>query len=103
MSYAEIFLSRYAKLQNFSVLTNPEPVHCSVRSHGPVKGFAVCTNQGLVRSYNEDRVSITLGAIKPANKQNVDHWPSVNIFGVMDGHGGAKCAEFLRDNFHQYV
>ena len=27
----------------------------------------------------------------------------VSIFGVFDGHGGAACADYLRDNLHNYV
>jgi protein phosphatase 2C family protein 2/3 len=27
----------------------------------------------------------------------------VYIFGVFDGHGGSCCADFLRDNLHNYV
>lgn len=30
-------------------------------------------------------------------------WPKCSFFGVYDGHGGAGCADFLRDNLHQYV
>jgi len=26
-----------------------------------------------------------------------------SFFGVYDGHGGTVCADFLRDNLHQYV
>ena len=27
----------------------------------------------------------------------------VGFFGVFDGHGGAACADYLRDNLHNYV
>lgn len=32
-----------------------------------------------------------------------ENWPKCSFFGVYDGHGGAKCADFLRDNLHQFV
>jgi protein phosphatase 2C family protein 2/3 len=32
-----------------------------------------------------------------------DRWPKIYIFGVFDGHGGSNCADFLRDNLHNYV
>jgi protein phosphatase 2C family protein 2/3 len=41
---------------------------CSVRGHGRVAGYAVNTHQGIVRSYNEDRVSIVLNIMKPPNR-----------------------------------
>ncbi len=63
----------------------------------------MCTNQGLVRNYNEDRVAIVLNILKPSNKDQDDYWPNCSIFGVFDGHGGAKCAEYLRNNLHHFV
>ena len=27
----------------------------------------------------------------------------IHYFGLFDGHGGSKCAEFLRDNFHKII
>ena len=102
-SPAENFFARFSKLQTSSTLPNPEPIHSSKQSHGPIQAFAVCTNQGLVRNYNEDRVSIVINAQKPPHKQFNEQWPNCNFLGVMDGHGGSKCAEFLKDNLHHYV
>jgi len=55
-----------------------------------------------VRNYNEDWVSIILNIIKPQNWEN-EEWPKCSFFGIYDGHGGSKCAEFLRDYLHQFV
>ena len=30
-------------------------------------------------------------------------WPSCSFFGIYDGHGGNKCADYLRDNLHQFI
>jgi len=30
-------------------------------------------------------------------------WPRCSFFGVYDGHGGAACADFLRDQLHQLI
>ena len=40
--------------------------------------------------------------MKP-NSFTGDYWPKISIFGIYDGHGGATCADFLRDHLHQYV
>ena len=37
-----------------------------MKRSGIVKAYAANTNQGLVRNYNEDRVSIILNIMKPA-------------------------------------
>ena len=83
-------------------LPNHEPTKCSVKRNGIVKAYAANTNQGIVRNYNEDRVSIILNIMKPASRVNED-WPKCSFFGVYDGHGGVNCADFLRDNLHQFV
>lgn len=76
---------------------------CSVRGHGVVAGYAVNTHQGIVRGYNEDRVSIVLNIQKPNGRPLSEEWPKCSFFGVYDGHGGSGCADFLRDNLHQII
>ena len=71
-----------------------------------VKAFAANTNVGIVRKANEDRISIILNVIQPAQKTPrvpADKWPKLQIFGVYDGHGGSKCAEYLKDNLHNNI
>lgn len=85
-----------------SVLPNYEPTKCSTGRNGIIKAYAANTNQGIVREYNEDRVSIILNIVKPASRAS-ENWPKCSFFGVYDGHGGAACADFLRDNLHQFV
>ena len=40
--------------------------------------------------------------MKPASRAN-ETWPKCSFFGVYDGHGGVSCADFLRDNLHQFI
>ena len=40
--------------------------------------------------------------MKPASRAS-ESWPKCSFFGVFDGHGGVNCADFLRDNLHQFV
>eukprot|EP00357_Protocruzia_adherens_P027163 CAMPEP_0114995738 /NCGR_PEP_ID=MMETSP0216-20121206/13908_1 /TAXON_ID=223996 /ORGANISM="Protocruzia adherens, Strain Boccale" /LENGTH=676 /DNA_ID=CAMNT_0002359837 /DNA_START=319 /DNA_END=2349 /DNA_ORIENTATION=+ len=87
---------------NNSGIPNHEPTKCSLKKSGLVSAYAANTNQGIVRNYNEDRVSIILNIMKPANKSS-ENWPKCSFFGVYDGHGGPACADFLRDNLHQFV
>ena len=84
------------------MIPNHEATKCSEKRNGVVRAYAANTNQGLVRSYNEDRVSIILNTVKPLDRKN-ETWPKCSFFGVYDGHGGPVCAEFLRDNLHQFV
>lgn len=83
-------------------LPNFEQTKCSIRKNGVISGYAANTNQGIIRDYNEDRVSIILNIMKPPSKK-CDNWPKCAFFGVFDGHGGYSCADFLRDNLHQFI
>ena len=74
----------------------------SNKENGIVKAYSVVTDKGLVRNYNEDRVSIILNILKPENRAS-ESWPHCSFFAVYDGHGGSKCADFLRDNLHTYI
>ena len=47
------------------MLPNFESTKFSVKENGVVKAYAANTNQGIVRDYNEDRVSIVLNMQKP--------------------------------------
>jgi len=95
--------ARSPKYQTSQIISNFEPTLYSKQQNGPVSAFGICTNQGLVRNYNEDRVLLCLNTPKPMNKEHLGDWPNCNIFGVMDGHGGSKCAEFLKENISSYV
>ena len=75
----------------------------SLRESGVVRAYAANTNQGLVRTYNEDRVSIVMNISRPANTGYKGEWPACSFFAIYDGHGGASCADFLRDNLHQMI
>ena len=69
---------------------------------GIIKAYGANTYQGIIRNYNEDRVSIIINMNKPKNfKENF--WPKVSFFGIYDGHGGKECAEYLRDNLHKLI
>ena len=80
-----------------------EPTKCSIKQIGAIKAYGVNTHQGIVRNYNEDRVAIILNIMRPSHISPSEEWPLCSFFGVYDGHGGAACADFLRDNLHQYV
>ena len=43
-----------------------------------------------------------MNILKPPSRGE-ENWPKCSFFGVYDGHGGAACADYLRDNLHQFV
>ena len=79
------------------------PSKLSSKSFGYIKSYAVNTNQGIVRDYNEDRVSIVINMNKPEYYNSSIPWPKISYFGIFDGHAGNKCADFLRDNLLEYI
>lgn len=74
-----------------------ESARVSQCSSGVIAGYGVNTSAGLVKNFNEDRVSVVYSMPKPPHFEGSD-WPVCSYFGVFDGHGGSACADFLRDN-----
>lgn len=72
-----------------------DPSKISSKENGNVKAYAVNSNQGISRKYNQDRVSIILNIMKNGIR--------ASFFAIYDGHGGATCCDFLTQNLHQYV
>jgi hypothetical protein len=88
------------------VKANLDRVKISHKNFGIIEGYAAITTEGIVRDYNEDRVSIIFNVAKPNNflePPGGAPWPKCSFFGLYDGHGGSGCADFLRDNLHKYV
>ena len=87
------------------IIPNDDPTKTSTKRTGVVRAYAANTNQGLVRNYNEDRVSIITNLLPPKARTDIvpEKWPRCSYFGIYDGHGGSLCADFLRDNLHTYV
>ena len=79
------------------------PGKISAKSFGVITSYAANTNQGIVRDYNEDRVSVIINMNKPKYYTSSTPWPKISYFGVFDGHAGNQCAEFLRDNLLIYI
>lgn len=67
-----------------------------------VKGFAEATDQGIVRDYNEDRISVVLSLDRPEHVAE-GKWPKSSFFAIYDGHGGSTCPEFLKEHLHRYL
>ena len=78
-----------------------EKAKYSNKSVGNIRAYAANTYQGIIRNYNEDRVSIILNIAKPL--KYIGNWPKCSLFGIYDGHGGSTCADFLRDKLHTFI
>lgn len=76
----------------------------SKKNYGVITAFAYNTHNGTVRNYNEDRVSIHLHVKKTlkfnnrSNNSSIENWPIIHFISVIDGHGGPRCADYLKDN-----
>ena len=69
---------------------------------GPIKSFSYNSFQGLFKDYNEDRVSVCSLVKKPASSK-MKTWPKISYFAIFDGHGGEECAEYLKNNYLNYL
>lgn len=73
------------------------PIANSFFDSKPIFSYAYNSYEGKVRSYNEDRICISVNH-KIDNNENTFHF-----FSIFDGHGGSKCADFLKSNFLHYL
>lgn len=73
-----------------------------VKSFGKIKAFVVNTHKGIVRTSNEDRVSILLNAQNKFVKLK-SPISSCAMFTVFDGHGGTDCCNYMKDNLHNKI
>lgn len=67
--------------------------------------YGANTHNGIIRSYNEDRISIVLDLKRPDQSIKEQNFSDSKImfFAIFDGHGGQGCSEFLRDNLHNNI
>ena len=66
------------------IIPNDEPTKTSNKRTGIVRAYAANTNQGLVRNYNEDRVSIITNLLPPKGRKDInpEKWPRCSYFGI---------------------
>ena len=79
-----------------------EKAKFSNKQIGSLKSFSYNTFHGLFKDYNEDKI-IVVNQIKKPTSSKMKTWPKISYFGIFDGHGGEGCAEFLKDNFLNYL
>lgn len=75
------------------------------KKFGPIEAFVVNTHKGIIRSNNEDRVSILLNAQNKFKKypENNETIQFCSMFSVFDGHGGINCCNFLKEKLHEKI
>lgn len=80
-------------------------VHKNAIKENNIIGYAYNTNNGIIRNYNEDRVTCIGILPKPKNKNTSEEliWPKISYFAIFDGHGGTSVSEWLSNNLHLYI
>lgn len=87
------------RLSNDYYIAYPPSKHADI-SHNLLSAYGVNTYQGMIRNYNEDRITVIIDAKSPFDGI---HWPHVSYFGIYDGHAGNRCAEYLKCNLHNTI
>lgn len=67
---------------------------------GILVAYGANTHNGIIRNYNEDRISIVLELQNPRLTKMHKSDRRISYFAIFDGHGGQGCSDFLRDNLH---
>lgn len=102
------YISKSSKEFNYNLSILHEPYSNypigvkSSKSYFEIKAYAANSYQGIARNYNEDRIVIIPHVKKPKTFTGKT-WPKVGFFAIYDGHGGSKCADFLKQNLHTFI
>eukprot|EP00347_Sterkiella_histriomuscorum_P010978 403374213 len=75
------------------------PQKSQVNNNLLVYGYGSNTSKGNTRDYNEDRIILVENASMPETCSAIQAWKKINLYAVLDGHGGEKCTNFVKDNF----
>lgn len=104
ISIIDLIIPKFPPL-SLSALNNHIPLEIKnyeIKSNNYVKGVSSFSKQGLVRSRNDNRITVLFNVPKPENIFT-NKWPFCSFFGIYDGHNGTLCADFLKDNLHNFV
>ena len=98
------FLNKYQRFLFTGKVNNPkEPVICKESNKiNNIIGYALNTNRGTVRSYNEDKL-VSLISIDNNITSKTKNNSSISYFAIYDGHGGSYVSKWLADNLHYYI
>ena len=82
-----------------------QPAKHSENSFDRIISYGVNTYKGLIRQYNEDRVTILINALinKKNSERKINKNLKISYFSIYDGHAGNKCCEFLKTYLHTYI
>lgn len=67
----------------------------STQQNGIVRAYGLNTHTGLIRTVNEDRLVVVNKILKSED-------PCL-FLGIYDGHGGSACADYLKENLHNFI
>ena len=79
-----------------------QPAKHSENSFDNIASYGVNTYKGIIRQYNEDRVTILINATISKNA-SFSNLYKISYFSIYDGHAGNKCCEYLKTNLHQFI
>ena len=80
-------------------------VELSPKAFSIIAGYGANSYNGIVRSYNEDKIKVILDykLQKEVRVNGIIIHPNISYFGLFDGHGGDKCSKFLQEKFESYL
>ena len=97
ISLAELLRENYAYYQRAKHSEN---------SFDKIISYGVNTYRGVIRNYNEDRVTILINALINKGNYNTKNYLKnlkISYFSIYDGHAGNKCCDFLKKHLHHYI
>ena len=106
-----LFRDKYNEETSLGDILNEKYINYQQAKHSEnsfdrIISYGVNTYRGVVRNYNEDRVTILINALINKGNNNVKKYLKtlkISYFSIYDGHAGNKCCEFLKKYLHHYI
>ena len=81
-------------------------VEISSNAFGKICGYGANSYNGLLKSFNEDKIKVILDyklnkIINDVNGNII--FPNISYFAIYDGHGGSKCSTFLQEKLDSLI
>ncbi|OMJ68819.1 hypothetical protein SteCoe_33613 [Stentor coeruleus] len=85
-----------------SRLSKGNGIKVSISRCGIVYGYVADSHSGLAHYRKLDSMSIITNLPCPKTISE-SIWPKSSFFAIYDGHGGKACANFLKEQLHNYI
>ncbi|CDW75013.1 protein phosphatase 2c containing protein [Stylonychia lemnae] len=99
------FSQELQEIMNYNQIKfeNEKPLVSTQNNNLLVYGFGTNSSRGNTRDYNEDRFIVKENASMPDKCSAIQSWKKINLYAVLDGHGGDQCVDYVKEHLFKEI